>query len=192
MGTGTVESNTPRAVQVATPSLEPKRARFSMRRAGFGLLVWITVTLLSWRVFAFLRLNGLTLVEIAILALFVVLIVPISISLWTALVGFAVHWRGRDDALGLPAQPGNELTKALPLTAIVLPVYNEDPARVMAGLKATYQSLERTGLLSHFEFFILSDTTDPDVWVREELAFVETRREVIEPGRIFTATGART
>jgi len=67
----------------------------------------------------------------------------------------------------------------------VVPVYNEDPVGVFAGLKATFESLEKTGLLPFFEFFILSDTTDADVWVREEMAFVDLRKSVSEPERIF-------
>ena len=59
---------------------------------------------------------------------------------------------------------------------MVVPVYNEDPVRVFAGLKATYESLEQTGFLPFFEFFILSDTTDADTWIREEMAFVDLRQ----------------
>jgi membrane glycosyltransferase len=52
-------------------------------------------------------------------------------------------------------------------TAIVFPVYNENVPRVYEGLRATYESLEKTGQLKHFDFFILSDSTDPDKWVEE-------------------------
>ena len=47
-------------------------------------------------------------------------------------------------------------------TAIVMPICNEDVARVFAGLRATYESLARTGELDHFDFFVLSDSSDPD------------------------------
>ena len=50
-------------------------------------------------------------------------------------------------------------------TAIIMPIYNEDPVRVYEGLRATYESLERTGHLANFDFFILSDSTNPDNWV---------------------------
>ena len=33
---------------------------------------------------------------------------------------------------------------------------------VYEGLRATYESLEKTGQLERFDFFILSDSTDPD------------------------------
>ena len=50
-------------------------------------------------------------------------------------------------------------------TAIIFPIYNEDSVRVLEGLRATYESLERSGQLAHFDFFILSDSTNPDRWV---------------------------
>jgi Membrane glycosyltransferase len=37
-------------------------------------------------------------------------------------------------------------------TAIVFPIYNEDPVRFFEGLRATYESLERTGQLDRFDF----------------------------------------
>ena len=70
-------------------------------------------------------------------------------------------------------------------TAILVPVCNEDIARVCAGLKATYKSLEATGKLGHFDFFILSDTSNPDLWVAEEIAWYETCKELTAFDRIF-------
>ena len=62
---------------------------------------------------------------------------------------------------------------------VVMPAYNEEPARVFAGLAATYESLERTGSLQRFDFFLLSDTNDPDIWVREEVAFAHARQRPV-------------
>jgi membrane glycosyltransferase len=53
-------------------------------------------------------------------------------------------------------------------TALVFPIYNEEVAARLRGLRATYQSLQKTGLLDRFDFYILSDSTDPDKWVEEE------------------------
>ena len=39
-------------------------------------------------------------------------------------------------------------------TAIIFPIYNEDSVRVLEGLRATYESLARTGQLERFDFFI--------------------------------------
>jgi membrane glycosyltransferase len=56
-------------------------------------------------------------------------------------------------------------------TAMLLPTYNEDPHAVTARLQAMWESAEATGRGAHFDWFLLSDTTDPDIWIDEEAAF---------------------
>jgi membrane glycosyltransferase len=70
-------------------------------------------------------------------------------------------------------------------TAIVFPIYNEDSVRVYEGLRATYESLARTGQLERFDFFILSDSTDPDKWVEEERRWFDLIRELDALGKIY-------
>ena len=70
-------------------------------------------------------------------------------------------------------------------TAIVFPVYNEDVVRVCEGLRATYESLQKTGRLERFDFFILSDSTDPDKWVEEERRWYDLVRELDALGKIY-------
>jgi membrane glycosyltransferase len=55
-------------------------------------------------------------------------------------------------------------------TAVLAPVYNEDPVRVAAGIKAMAAELAEQAP-GCFAFFILSDTTNPAAWLREEHAF---------------------
>src|SRR5690606_7253544 len=54
-----------------------------------------------------------------------------------------------------------------------------------AGLRATCESLTATGQLEHFDFFILSDSNDPDICVAEQQAWMELCREVEGFGHIF-------
>lgn len=70
-------------------------------------------------------------------------------------------------------------------TAIVFPIYNEDIVRVYEGLRATYESLAKTGQLEYFDFFILSDSTDPDKWVEEERRWFDLIRELDALGKIY-------
>jgi membrane glycosyltransferase len=70
-------------------------------------------------------------------------------------------------------------------TAIVFPVYNENVTRVYEGLRATYESLQKTGQHEQFDFFILSDSTDPDKWVQEERAWFELIRDLDALGKIY-------
>src|SRR5471032_2198750 len=70
-------------------------------------------------------------------------------------------------------------------TAVVFPIYNEDVVRVCEGLRATYESLEKAGQLERFDFFILSDSTDPDKWVEEERRWFDLIRELEALGKIY-------
>ena len=53
-------------------------------------------------------------------------------------------------------------------TAVLMPVYNESPEAVFAGVKSMVDSLTSTGRADDFDFFILSDSTRYDVWLKEE------------------------
>ncbi|SPE58987.1 Glucans biosynthesis glucosyltransferase H [Verrucomicrobia bacterium] len=170
---------------MTTLALEPSSQGIFLRRLFFAVLVAATTVLISTWAFQVFRVNGLTPLKTLIFVLFVVLLLPIVLSFWTAVVGFFVQLRGGDTlelagALKQPPSPNLHL----PRSAVVMPIYNEDPARVFPGVKATFMSLDQTGLLSYFDFFILSDTTNPDIWVQEELAFAELRQEVRDPERL--------
>ena len=56
-----------------------------------------------------------------------------------------------------------------------MPIYNEAPARVFAALQAIGEEVAATGLGDAFDFFFLSDTTNPDVWIAEERALIALR-----------------
>ena len=70
-------------------------------------------------------------------------------------------------------------------TALVFPIYNESVVRVLEGLRATYESLKKTGQLERFDFFILSDSTNPDKWIEEERRWSELVRDLNALGRIY-------
>ncbi len=55
----------------------------------------------------------------------------------------------------------------------------------MAGLEAIDEQLQALRVGQLFDIFILSDTTDPEVWIAEEKAFLELRRRTGGMGRIF-------
>jgi membrane glycosyltransferase len=170
---------------MANLSVNPSWWRITPRQSCFGLLAAASVLLLSWQAFIMLRVNGLNGLKLAILVLFVILLVPMALSFWTAAIGFAVQLRGGDPlALSHALGEGSPEASALPRTAVVMPAYNEEPARVVAGLAATYESLQCTGYLPAFDFFLLSDTNNPDLWVREEVAFAELRSGVSDPERL--------
>jgi membrane glycosyltransferase len=69
-------------------------------------------------------------------------------------------------------------------TALVMPVYNENPAASFAALEAMADSLlEREA--TAFEIFVLSDTTSPEVYIKETAAFQALREKLGDRMRVW-------
>ncbi|MCJ2027168.1 glucans biosynthesis glucosyltransferase MdoH [Methylobacterium sp. J-067] len=115
----------------------------------------------------------------AVLILFVVLFAWIALAFTSALGGLI------DMLAGRRRNADETLPELGTRMALLMPCYNESPARIAAGLQAIYESLQATGRLDRFDFFILSDTTDPDVWIAEEASFLALRERTGGHGRIF-------
>jgi membrane glycosyltransferase len=69
-------------------------------------------------------------------------------------------------------------------TAVVMPIYNEAPSRVFGTMQAIIEDVDRTGRGPAFDFFLLSDTTDANIWIAEERAFV-AMRERLPNARVY-------
>jgi membrane glycosyltransferase len=66
------------------------------------------------------------------------------------------------------------------LTALVMPIYNEDPVRTTAALRAMAEALALIDAHRGFEIAILSDSTNADAWIRESLS-VHRLRTALSP-----------
>lgn len=131
------------------------------------------------------RVHGVSVLEVVILGLFTVTFGWISIAFWNAVLGFGLLLLKRDP-LSL-AQIAAERPDARPIasrTALVMPVRNEDPAQTARGLAVMLRSLERTGQGDWFDFFLLSDTSDPRIAEGEAEAVETLRREAGPSARI--------
>jgi membrane glycosyltransferase len=118
---------------------------------------------------------GLTAAEWAGLVLFLLCFSWIAFAFWTAVAGF-VHLLRRRPVAGLVGPTGVADAQAITSrVALVVPVRNEDPHAVFANLRAIGESIGRSRHPELIDFFILSDTVDPDIIVAEELAWTELR-----------------
>ena len=114
-----------------------------------------------YEMYEVVQVGGVTFLEWMVLGLFVLLFAWISLSFMSTLAGFAVLLFRARDRLGIdPAAP---LPTIGSRNAMLLPTYNEDPYRIMARLRAMYESVDQSGQGSSFDWFVLSDTTDPSV-----------------------------
>jgi membrane glycosyltransferase len=168
---------------VSTSSYTLPRWRVRARRTAFFGLTFVTAASASALLLDALQAHGLSLLEFVGLLLFFALMSWISGSLWTAIAGFVIRLAGRDPAGLDPAQvAGRPLHMR---TAIVMPVYNEDPERVAAGLEVVWSSLEREPQCAAFDLFILSDSTDAAIAQREEALWRRFTARHDAHGRVF-------
>jgi membrane glycosyltransferase len=175
----------PRAVRVMRLRLRWVRSAF-WRRALLLMLVLIPTVIASEFMVQVLPYQGRTPLELVIVVFFGALFGWISIGFWTAIAGFLLLLTRRD-RFAITADPEQAAGDLAPRarTAIVMPIADEPVDRVFAGLQSMYRSLERTGKLASFDFFVLSDTADPSTAVKEEEAWLEWCRAVDGFGRIF-------
>ena len=119
--------------------------------------------------------HGGTFAEQGLLVLFGVLFGWISAGFWTAAMGAWVMLTGHGghSLMRELKQTPQESAGPAPRTAIVMPICNEDVPTVYGGLRATYESLARTGAMGGFDFFILSDTNQPDIKAAEQAAWTD-------------------
>ncbi|MGL3214747.1 glucans biosynthesis glucosyltransferase MdoH [Bradyrhizobium sp. BR 1433] len=142
-----------------------------MRRSFVLMLTAALTGAGAYEMYMVVQVGGVTIMEGMVLVLFVALLAWIAFSFASALVGFFALLRRNGNAL--PIRDDGPLPQLASRTAVLLPTYNENPHQLMARLRAIYESVEATGQGDSFDWFVLSDTRDPDIWIAEERAFLE-------------------
>ncbi|EAZ98706.1 glucans biosynthesis glucosyltransferase MdoH [Marinobacter sp. ELB17] len=157
-----------------------------IRRSLLALLVFGQTAVASYYLLWIMPYHGGTPVEIGLLVLFALLYAWIAVGFWTAVVGFVLRLMGGDKHSLLNRYSNDDLEHTpLVKTAIVLPVYHEPVHWTFSGLKAVYQELERNGQIHYFEFFILSDSRNPEIWLEEQAKWHQLCDELGAHGRLF-------
>ena len=124
--------------------------------------------------------------DYVVMTLFPMLFAMLAIGFVLALMGFWDWMRGGDPHHVMRrAWRAKESEQPLAATAIVVPVYNENVARVSEGIANMWQSLQKTGQLEHFDFYLCSDSNDANHWVEEECAWLSLCRRFNAFGKIF-------
>jgi len=154
----------------------PSRAR----RLAHATLVFATVAFAVSLLAGAVRADGITPLEFSLLLLYALLSGWIALSFWTAVAGFFVVLAsaGRARRTPLPADSAARV-------ALVMPVYNEEPQRIFAGIEAIWRALGDTGEGHRFDVHVLSDTRDPDLWMDEEASWLRLCTRLDAHGRIF-------
>jgi membrane glycosyltransferase len=133
------------------------------------ILIMVTVGVTTYGVYQMLqvvRFASATLLQGTMIFFFAVSLGWIAFSAGSVLAGAS---KRRDPAAFEPAAAGASLT------ALVMPIYNEDPTRTTAALQAMAEGLQRIDAHRGFEIVMLSDSTEADAWIRETLKAAKLR-----------------
>ena len=169
-------------LDMPTQSLRRRGATYARVRANAQGGTWLARALIfggalaltvygATEMYKVVSVGGTTSLEWALLVLFVANFSWIALAFTSSLIGFLWMLFLAPKPLGVP----DALTA---LTAVVMPIYNESPERVFAAVEAMVEDVAATGLGASFEWFFLSDTTNPDVFVAEERAFLLIRERL--------------
>ncbi len=178
----------PTAGSVAGQELPPEAALMPRLRRGWRVFIFyssavLLTGLVSWLFADLLGRTGWSLSSLILLCLFTVLFLLIAVGCMHGVFGFVLRLTRDRRITRLKDYRGLDIQGVS--TALVFPVYNEVVPRVCEGLRATYQSLQETGLLERFDFYILSDSSNPDKWVEEEKRWFELVHDLNALGRIY-------
>ena len=159
-------------------------ARLNRRRFVFFSSIFGLTSMATWFVADLYWRGGLSGLEIVLLVLFVPLFAQVAVGFCTAIAGVYVINRGGDGSRISVSAPAGGPYK-LASTAIVMPIFNEDVSRVFEGLRVVIKSVQKIEGFDNFDFFILSDSNQPNQWIREEVAWAELCKQVGGFGKIF-------
>ncbi|MBA3544101.1 MAG: glucans biosynthesis glucosyltransferase MdoH [Chthoniobacterales bacterium] len=153
------------------------------RRLAFIFLIGLLTLMATAFEASVLGAGGWTPVNIALIVLFLLLFTHVAIGFCQAFFGFLVSI---DRAPAAAAQQGGEQNfQTLPVTAIVVPIYNEEVEPVFARLRVMHAALRSLGAVERFQFFVLSDSTDPAKALAEKIAWARFVEETGSAGRVF-------
>ncbi len=154
------------------------------RRLVFSGLVLGGVLALAALMLRVLATDGITILEVGMLACYVVTLPWQVIGFWNAVLGF-VFLRASVD----PAGAVSTFTSRSPVpiaapTALALPIRNEAVAPVFRRIRSLLAALDATQPHAPVALFVLSDSDDPGIVAEEEAAFAELQASLAGPERV--------
>ena len=142
----------------------------NQHRWAFVILIGLLTLLAGTFEWSLLAAEGWTPVNLMLFGLFTILFTHVAIGFSQAFFGFLIL-SDRRATSAQEIESAKEDFSALPVTAIVIPVYNEEVSTVFARLRVMHDALRSLGALERFQFFVLIDSTDEEKVLDEKLAW---------------------
>ena len=156
--------------RLGLPSFRTVLARLVTFGGALALTVYATLEMI-----AVVSVGIVSALQWAMVALFAITFGWIALPATAAVSGVLFGWVRRRAKADLRVEQR---------TALVMPVYNENPAGTFAALLAMAEALLEQNA-EGFEIFVLSDTTRPEIYVKETAAYHVLREKLGEAMRVW-------
>jgi membrane glycosyltransferase len=154
------------------------------RRATILLLVLVTIAVLVGWLSTVLAADGFGFADLGMVTLFAGTATLVTLSFWSSLIGALLLRAGHAPAAGGLDTPAGPAAPGTSPVAVLMPVRDEVPEDVFDRLREMQAALDRGRDGERFEYFVLSDSRERNMALREEAAFARWRREDRRPGRL--------
>lgn len=153
------------------PRIWPRRRGPSIPRTAVFLGAALMTAAFAYELYGVLSFVQMTPIQLVFLVLSTITFAWISVGTLSAALGFLPLFAGeKADTIPIPKAEGPPLEKR---TALLFPVYHEDPAAIAGVISAISEELASLGHAAAFDVFVLSDTRGAEAGMREEAAFAE-------------------
>lgn len=119
-----------------------------------------------------LMIEQVTFVQYLFLLLFALTFSWITVAFSGSIVGFFLVLAQRRST------PDRLTTKLMSRTAVLMPTYNEEPEQIFASIEVMASAVGKLGEGCAFDWFVISDSTDPDIILAEEAGFHLLRQRI--------------
>ncbi len=170
-------ATTERGSAQLTPAGLQSIATLNRRRTVITALVGATVAVMTALWAYLLSVNGFDAFDIGLIVCFLISAPWTVLGFWNAVIGFWLlhvdkRWR---TSVAPYLAAGNSDAPISARTAVLMTLRNEEPRRALAKLERVRRSLEATGAGRQFDFYVLSDTSDPEIAAEEERLVADCR-----------------
>jgi membrane glycosyltransferase len=152
----------------ATASVEAKRRGYWVPRTAIFAGAAVLTVAFANELFSILSFVVITPVQFLFLILSTIAFGWIAIGSLSAALGFLPLFIGEQPDTIDPPPPTAPLTVR---TALLFPVYHEDPARIAGAIEAMVRELAELGRNDYFDIFVLSDTRGDDAGAKEAAVY---------------------
>ncbi|MFH1094023.1 MAG: glucans biosynthesis glucosyltransferase MdoH [Candidatus Omnitrophota bacterium] len=182
----------PRRIPMGYKEFDPKNAFYkdkhcasilAIRRFFFFSIVLISTAIGTLSIKTILSPKNISVIEWTIIVIFTFLFGWIAMNFWTIVFGFFISLGKKDKLIEIPSAP-RPIPENLKV-ALIMPVHNEEVPCIFAALRAMYDTIKEADVLSHFDIYILSDSTSKAHGIAEEIYWARLCKDVDGFGKIF-------